>query len=54
VYRGAGQENRVYCRRDPSRWPRGTPLSAKVGTNFADSGGLSVGTVRSRTQATEI
>jgi hypothetical protein len=25
-----------YGRRDPSRWPRGTPLSAKVGTNFAD------------------
>jgi hypothetical protein len=29
-------ENREYGRRDSSRWPRGTPLSAKVGTNFAD------------------
>jgi hypothetical protein len=25
-----------YSRRDPSRWPCGTPLSANVGTNFAD------------------
>jgi hypothetical protein len=33
---GSGLENREYGRRDPSRWPRGTPLSAKVGTNFAD------------------
>jgi len=23
-------------RGDPLRWPRDTPLSAKVGTNFAD------------------
>jgi hypothetical protein len=29
------------------------PLSAKVGTNFAESGGRSVDIVRSRTQATE-
>jgi hypothetical protein len=30
-----GLEIREYGYRDPSRWPRGTPLSAKVGTNFA-------------------
>jgi hypothetical protein len=29
-------ENREYGRRDPPCWPRNTPLSAKVGTNFAD------------------
>jgi hypothetical protein len=29
------------------------PLSTKVGTNFATSGGRSVGIVRSRTHATE-
>jgi hypothetical protein len=33
---GCSLENREYGRRDPSRWPRGTPPSAKVGTNFAD------------------
>jgi hypothetical protein len=33
---GSGLESREYGRKDPSRWPRGTPLSAKVGTNFAD------------------
>jgi hypothetical protein len=32
---GSGLENREYSRGDPSRWPRYTPLSAKVGTNFA-------------------
>jgi hypothetical protein len=31
-------ENRDYGLRDPPRLPRDTPLSAKVGTNFADSG----------------
>jgi hypothetical protein len=30
---GCGLKN---GRRDPSRWPRGTPPSAKVGTNFVD------------------
>jgi hypothetical protein len=30
---GSGLEHREYCRRDPSRWH---PLSANVGTNFAD------------------
>jgi hypothetical protein len=32
----SGLENREYGRRDPMRWPCDTPLSAKVGTNFAD------------------
>jgi hypothetical protein len=32
----AGIESREYGRRDPSRWPRDTPLSQIVGTNFAD------------------
>jgi hypothetical protein len=27
---GSGLEGREYGRRDPSRWPRGTPLSARV------------------------
>jgi hypothetical protein len=31
---GCGLENREYSSRDPSRWPRDTPLPAKVGTNF--------------------
>jgi hypothetical protein len=30
-------ENQEYGRRNPSFWPRDTPLSAKVGTNFADN-----------------
>jgi hypothetical protein len=33
---GSSSEIREYGRGYPSRWPRGTPLSAKVGTNFAD------------------
>jgi hypothetical protein len=33
---GSGLESRDYDRRDPSRWPRGTFLSAEVDTNFAD------------------
>jgi hypothetical protein len=32
---GSGLENRDYGRRYPPRWPRDTPLTAKVGTNFA-------------------
>jgi hypothetical protein len=31
-----GLEIRDYGRRDPLRLPRDTPISAKVGTNFAD------------------
>jgi hypothetical protein len=33
---GTGLEIREYGRRDRSRWPRDTPVSAKVGINFAD------------------
>jgi hypothetical protein len=33
---GSGLEIREYCRRDPSRWPRGTLYPQKVGTKFAD------------------
>jgi hypothetical protein len=33
---GSGMENREYGRREPSRWPLGTILSSKVGTNFTD------------------
>jgi hypothetical protein len=33
---GSGLEIREYGRRDPPHWPRGSPLSTKVGTNFAD------------------
>jgi hypothetical protein len=33
---GFGLDNRDYDRRDPLRWVRDTPLSAEVGTNFAD------------------
>jgi hypothetical protein len=36
---GFGLENRDYGRKDPPRWPRDTPLSAKVGTSFADKWG---------------
>jgi hypothetical protein len=32
----SGLENRDYCRGDPSRWPRDTPQSSKVGTYFSD------------------
>jgi hypothetical protein len=49
----SGLDNRKYGRRDPSRLLHDTPLPAKVGTNFAASGGRSVGIVRSWTQATE-
>jgi hypothetical protein len=34
--RGSSLENQDYGRRDRPRWPCDTPLSAKVGTNFAD------------------
>jgi hypothetical protein len=34
---GSGLENQEYCRRDPPRRLRDTPLSAKVGTNYADT-----------------
>jgi hypothetical protein len=49
---GSGLENRDYDLEDPPHCLLDTPLQAKVGTNFADKR-LSVGIVRSRTQATE-
>jgi hypothetical protein len=45
--------NRENCRRDPSRWPRGTLYPQKLALTSSTTGGLSVGTVRSRTQTTE-
>jgi hypothetical protein len=33
---GSCLENREYGHRNPSRWPHGIPLSAKVGNHFAD------------------
>jgi hypothetical protein len=33
---GSGQENTDYGRRYQPRWPIDTPLSAKVGINFAN------------------
>jgi hypothetical protein len=35
--KGPGLGRREYGLRDPLRWPRDTPLSAKVGTIFADN-----------------
>jgi hypothetical protein len=51
---GPGLERREYGRRDPSRWPRGTLYPQKLAITWPTSGGSSVGTVRSRTQATEV
>jgi hypothetical protein len=50
---GSGLENREYGRRNQPRWPRDTPLSARVGTTSLTSGGHWVGIVRSQTKATE-
>jgi hypothetical protein len=50
---GSGLESREYCRRDPSRWPRGTLYPQRLALTSLTTGGRSVGTVRSRTQATE-
>ena len=48
------QKTEINGRGDPLRWPRDTPLSAKVGTNSSPTGGgRSIGIVRSRTKATE-
>jgi hypothetical protein len=52
VFNGSGLENREYGRRDPSRWPRGTLYPQKLALTSPISGGLSVGIVNSRTQAT--
>jgi hypothetical protein len=48
-----GLENRAYSRRNPSRWPRYTLYPQNLALTSLTSGGLSVGIVRSRTQATE-
>jgi hypothetical protein len=50
---GSGPESRDYGRRDPSRSPRATLYPQKLALTPPTSGGPSVGTVRSRTQATE-
>jgi hypothetical protein len=50
---GSSLENREHGRRDPSRWPRCTLYPQKLALPSQTSGGRSVGTVRSRTQATE-
>jgi hypothetical protein len=48
-----GLENREYSSRDPSCWPRGTLYLQKLALTSPTSGGRSVSTVHSRTQATE-
>jgi hypothetical protein len=45
-------ERKSSGRMDPPRWPRDTPISAKIGTNFADKL-RSIDIVRSRPHATE-
>jgi hypothetical protein len=50
---GSCLENREYCRRDPSRWPRGTLYPQKLAITSPTSGGRSVGIVRTRTQTME-
>jgi hypothetical protein len=50
---GSGLENREYGRRDPSHWPRGTLYPQNLALILPTSGGLSVCTVRSQTQARE-
>jgi hypothetical protein len=52
--RGSGLENREYGRRDSSRLPHDTPLSAKLAITSSTSGGRSVGIARSRTKDTEL
>jgi hypothetical protein len=41
----SGPENEITAVGDPPHWLRDTPLSANVGTNFANSGGRSIGIV---------
>jgi hypothetical protein len=50
---GPGLENREYCCRDSSRWPRGTIYPQTLALTSPTSGGGSVGIVRSRTQSKE-
>jgi hypothetical protein len=49
----SGLESREYGRRDPSRGPRGILYPQTLALTLTTSGGLSVGIVRSRSQATE-
>jgi hypothetical protein len=49
---GFGLENRENGRMDPLRWPRGTLYPQKLALTSPTSGILSVGVLRSRTQAT--
>jgi hypothetical protein len=49
---GSGLEKWEYGRRDPSRWPHGILYPQKLALTSPRSGGLSIGVVRSRTQAT--
>jgi hypothetical protein len=50
----SGLETEITVVGDPLHWPCNTPLSAKIGTNFADKSGRSVDIVRSQTEATEL
>jgi hypothetical protein len=50
---GSGLEIWEYGRRDPSRLPRGTLYPQTLAVTSQTSGGRSVGTVRTRTQAKE-
>jgi hypothetical protein len=49
---GSSLESREYGCRDSSRWPRDNLYPQRVGTNFAPSGGRSLGIVCSRAMAT--
>jgi hypothetical protein len=51
---GSSLENREYGRGDPLRWPRDTLYQQKFALTSLTSGGSSIGTVRSRTKATEL
>jgi hypothetical protein len=53
MYTVSGLENREYGRRDPKRCLRGTLNPQNSAQASPTSGGRSVGTVRSRTQAME-
>jgi hypothetical protein len=50
---GSGLEIPEYGRRDPSRLPRGSPYPQHLALTSLSSSGSMVGTVCSRTQATE-
>jgi hypothetical protein len=50
---GSGVENRDYGRRESPRWPRGTLYPQTLALTTQTNGGRSVGTISSRTQATE-